>query len=74
MYGSGLVVVPMVFSLALPNIGGFSPQILMFRFDFLSDQEMSVLLTYVRQTFGEDGATISTDQVARIRLEINVLN
>lgn len=74
MYGSGLVVVLMVFSLALPNIGGFSPQILMFRFDFLSDQEMSVLLTYVRQTFGEDGATISTDQVARIRLEINVLN
>ncbi len=64
----------MVFSLALPNIGGFSPQILMLRFDFLSDQEMSVLLTYVRQTFGEDGATISTDQVARIRLEINVLN
>ena len=74
MYGSGLVVVLMVFSLALPNIGGFSPQILMFRFDFLSDQEMSVLLTYVRQTFGEDGATISTDQVARIRLEINVLS
>ena len=74
MYGSGLVVVLMVFSLALPNIGGFSPQILMLRFDFLSDQEMSVLLTYVRQTFGEDGATISTDQVARIRLEINVLN
>ena len=74
MYGSGLVVVLMVFSLALPNIGAFSPQILMSRFDFLSDQEMSVLLTYVRQTFGEDGATISTDQVARIRLEINVLN
>tara|TARA_Y100000996_G_scaffold370258_2_gene317734 strand:+ start:1217 stop:1441 length:225 start_codon:yes stop_codon:yes gene_type:complete len=74
MYGSGLVVVLMVFSLALPNIGGFSPQILMFRFDFLSDQEMSVLLTYVRQTFGEDGATIPTDHVARIRLEINVLN
>ena len=73
MYGSGLEVVLMVFSLALPNIGGFSPQILMFRFDFLSDQEMSVLLTYVRQTFGEDGATISTDQVARIRLEINIL-
>ena len=74
MYGSGLEVVLMVFSLALPNIGGFSLQILMSRFDFLSDQEMSVLLTYVRQTFGEDGATISTDQVARIRLEINVLN
>ena len=73
MYGSGLVLVLMVFSLALPNIGGFSPQILMSRFDFLSDQEMSVLLTYVRQTFGEDGATISTDQVARIRLEINIL-
>ena len=46
----------------------------MSRFDFLSDQGMSVLLTYVRQTFGEDGATISTDRVARIRLEINVLN
>ncbi len=74
MYGSGLAVVLMVFSLALPNIGGFSLQILMSRFDFLSDQEMSVLLTYVRQTFGEDGATISTDQVARIRLEINVLS
>jgi hypothetical protein len=74
MYGSGLEVVLMVFSLALPNIGGFSLQILMSRFDFLSDQEMSVLLTYVRQTFGEDGATISTDQVARIRLEINVLS
>ena len=50
MYGSGLVVVLMVFSLALPNIGAFSPQILMSRFDFLSDQ------------------------AARIRLEINVLN
>lgn len=44
MYGSGLVLVLMVFSLALPDIGGFSPQILMSRFDFLSDQEMSVLL------------------------------
>ncbi|MDG2316033.1 MAG: cytochrome c [Gammaproteobacteria bacterium] len=54
--------------------GGFSPQVLMSRFDFLSDQDMSVLLTYVRKTFGENGTTISTDQVARIRSEINTLN
>lgn len=54
--------------------GGFGPQVLMSRFDFLSDQEMSVLLTYVRQTFGQDGTTISTVQIARIRSEINILN
>ena len=54
--------------------GGFGPQVLMSRFDFLSDQEMSVLLTYVRQTFGQDETTISTDQIARIRSEINILN
>ena len=54
--------------------GGFGPQVLMSRFDFLSDQEMANLLTYVRQAFGQDGTTISADRVAHVRSEINVLN
>ena len=51
--------------------GGFGPQVLMARFDFLTDGEMAAVLTYVRDAFGSGSAAITTDQVRRVRAQID---
>ncbi len=50
--------------------GGFSPEILMARFDFLTDTEMAAVLTYCREVFGEDSGAVSVEQVARVRAQL----
>ena len=50
--------------------GGFGPQILMARFDFLTDQEMAAVLTYVRGAFGGDASVITGDEVMRVRAQV----
>lgn len=38
-------------------------------FHFLSDEQLAVLLTYVKKEFGNSGGTITTEQVHSIRVE-----
>ena len=50
--------------------GGFGPEILMARFDYIRDDEMAALLTYLRETFGQSAAhteRVTAEQVARVR-------
>jgi len=54
--------------------GGFGPQILMARFDFLTDQEMAAVLTYVRGAFGDGASVITVDQVMRVRAQVEAEN
>ena len=37
---------------------------------FLSDEDIAAVLTYVRQSFGNDAGEITTDKVAKIRSEV----
>ena len=50
--------------------GGFSPEVLMARFDFLTDTEMAAVLTYCREEFGENSGAVSVEQVARVRAQL----
>lgn len=50
--------------------GGFGPDVLMARFDFLTDQEMAALLTYVRDAFGDGATAIAAPQVSRVRSQV----
>jgi hypothetical protein len=54
--------------------GGFGSQILMARFDFLTDAEMAVVLTYVRGAFGDGVSAITPDQVRRVRVQVGTVN
>ena len=51
--------------------GGFGPQVLMARFDFLTDQEMAAVLTYVRGAFGDGVTAITAEQVMRVRSQLD---
>lgn len=51
--------------------GGFGPEVLMARFDFLTDHEMAAVLTYVRVEFGDGATAINTDGVTRVRSRLN---
>ena len=50
--------------------GGFSPQVLMARFDFIDDADMAAVLTYCRQVFGGGADAVSVEQVLRVRAEL----
>ena len=50
--------------------GGFGPEILMARFDYLSDAELAALLTYIRGAFAGIDETISADRVAAVRSQL----
>jgi mono/diheme cytochrome c family protein len=50
--------------------GGFGPDILMARFDFLGDAELAALLTYVRQTFAAIEVPIAPEQVTAVRAQL----
>jgi len=54
--------------------GGFGPQILMARFDFLADPEMAAVLTYVRRAFGDGASAITAEEVARVREQLAAEN
>jgi mono/diheme cytochrome c family protein len=47
--------------------GGFGPEVLMAPFDYLPDEQMAALLTYLRQAFAAGGSPVSEGQVARVR-------
>jgi mono/diheme cytochrome c family protein len=51
--------------------GGYGPDVLMARFDYLGDAEMAVLLTYVRAEFGSGGNGVSAADVARMREQLD---
>jgi len=50
--------------------GGYSPDILMARFDYLSDDDLAALLTYVRAAFADLSDAVSSAQVARMRSQL----
>ena len=50
--------------------GGFGPDILMARFDYLTDQELAALLTYIRGTFAGLPETVTAAQVAEVRSQL----
>jgi len=53
--------------------GGFGPDILMGRFDFIPDVEMAALLTYLREAFAQpaaDTGPITPELVARVRAQL----
>jgi mono/diheme cytochrome c family protein len=54
--------------------GGFGPQILMARFDFLTDAEMAAVLTYVRGAFGDGVRPITPEQVRHVRVQVGIVN
>lgn len=47
--------------------GGFGPEILMARFDDLSDAELAALLTYIRAEFAGIRETITPERIAALR-------
>ncbi len=50
--------------------GGFGPAVLMASFDFLTDAEMAAVLAYCREVYGEGAGTVSVEQVARVRAQL----
>jgi len=53
------------------SLAGFVlPEILMARFDYLSDAELAALLTYIRGAFAGIDETISADRVAAVRSQL----
>jgi mono/diheme cytochrome c family protein len=50
--------------------GGFGPEILMARFDYLSDAELAALLTYIRAEFADIDETISAERMAAVRSQL----
>jgi mono/diheme cytochrome c family protein len=47
--------------------GGFGPEILMARFDYLNDAELAALLMYIRAQFAGVDEQISADRIAAVR-------
>lgn len=50
--------------------GGFGPEILMARFDYLSDAELAALLMYIRTQFAGIDEEISAERIAAIRSQL----
>lgn len=50
--------------------GGFGPEILMARFDYLSDAELAALLTYIRAEFAGIDETLSAERMAAVRSQL----
>ncbi len=50
--------------------GGFGPEILMARFDYLSDAELAALLMYIRAEFVGIDEPISADSIAAVRSQL----
>ena len=50
--------------------GGFGAEILMGRFDFLSDAEMAAVLNFVRREYEGGDAPITTERVASVRAQV----
>ncbi len=50
--------------------GGYSPQVLMARMDYLDDADIAAVLSYCRAEFGEGADAVSVEQVARVRAEL----
>ena len=50
--------------------GGFGSEILMARFDFLSDAEMAAVLNFIRQEYGDDASPITVERVASVRAQV----
>ena len=50
--------------------GGFGPQVLMARFDFLSNTEMAAVLSYIRQEYGDGASPITARRVATVREQL----
>jgi mono/diheme cytochrome c family protein len=50
--------------------GGFGPEILMARFDYLSDAELAALLTFIRAEFAGIDTPVSVNQVEQVRSQI----
>ena len=50
--------------------GGFGPEILMARFDYLTDAEMAAVLNYIRREYGGPGGSIDAEQVAAVRAQV----
>ena len=50
--------------------GGFGPVVLMASFDFLTDSEMAAVLAYCREEYGEGAGTVTVEQVARVRAQL----
>lgn len=47
--------------------GGYGPDVLMARFDYLSDEELAALLSYIRAEFAGIAEPVVATQVARMR-------
>ncbi|HSG64872.1 MAG TPA: cytochrome c [Gammaproteobacteria bacterium] len=50
--------------------GGYGPDVLMARFDYLSDAELAALLTYIRAEFAGIAEPVIAAQVARMRSQL----
>lgn len=50
--------------------GGFSPEVLMARFSFLTDAEIAAVLSYCRKVFGESAGAVTAEQVTRVRAQV----
>ena len=50
--------------------GGFGPDILMARFDYLTDAEVAAVLNHIRREYGEANASIDAEQVAAVRAQV----
>jgi mono/diheme cytochrome c family protein len=50
--------------------GGYGPDVLMARFDYLSDEELAALLTYIRAEFAGIAEPVVATQVARMRSQL----
>jgi mono/diheme cytochrome c family protein len=50
--------------------GGYGPDILMARFDYLSDDELAALLTYIRAQFAGLTEPVTAAQVAGMRSQL----
>ena len=50
--------------------GGFGPEILMARFDFLNDSEMAAVLSFIRSEYGNGGSPITMESVASVRAQV----
>jgi mono/diheme cytochrome c family protein len=50
--------------------GGFGPEILMARFDYLSDAELAALLTFIRAEFAGIDETVPAERMAAVRSQL----
>lgn len=53
--------------------GGFGPDVLMAPFDYLSDEELAALLSYVRDAFGDGAGPLDASVVAAARAQTSAL-